>query len=445
MQIYQDRVSREVLLTGDSGTGKTTLMQKVAKSIQDIGHNVVCVGPTHQSVKVLSRKMVEAELDVPCMTEHSLMGLRPAAGDTEKTVLKKIGKSRAGAYQAVVVDETSMNGHEMQRVIDNDLAWHFRLYVGDPAQLPPVGEARAPIFDRMIGGEYHAHLSEVVRQAADNPILQAAGILRRQQGGALDMSWVRTVEHGQSGVYCAGTDGDKWLNDAFTSEVFREDNDSFRYLAYTNNKVKEINAKARYWIYGETETPFVPGERVMCRNPVLDGMGRPAFQTNEEAYISDIELSTKKIYFEKRVGSPGQLEIPEWYYDLPVWKVSLVRNQPDIYRDKWTGEQIINNDDVTAYIPVNEQELQFVIGRIRAEAQGNKARWKDLFLFKDEIADLRPVYSMTIHTSQGSTFSNVLIDVPDCNKLISYKLLEYQQLMYVALTRARFAACLMGV
>jgi superfamily I DNA/RNA helicase len=55
------------------------------------------------------------------------------------------------------------------------------------------------------------------------------------------------------------------------------------------------------------------------------------------------------------------------------------------------------------------------------------------------------VYALTAHTSQGSTFRNVFIDVPDIRKAEAFKPKEMQQLCYVALTRASRAAVLTGI
>ena len=52
------------------------------------------------------------------------------------------------------------------------------IFVGDPAQLPPVGEVASETF----AVENRSHLTTIVRQAAGNPILAAAGIILRQSG-----------------------------------------------------------------------------------------------------------------------------------------------------------------------------------------------------------------------------------------------------------------------
>ena len=91
------------LLTGFAGTGKTTLMQAVVRSLVDKGVPVVVTAPTHKAVHVLAGKLAEAGLsNVESMTIHSLLGLKPAAGDSERSVLKRSGRSKTDEFKAVV-------------------------------------------------------------------------------------------------------------------------------------------------------------------------------------------------------------------------------------------------------------------------------------------------------------------------------------------------------
>jgi len=59
----------------------------------------------------------------------------------------------------------------------------------------------------------------------------------------------------------------------------------------------------------------------------------------------------------------------------------------------------------------------------------------ELHYFNNYVADLRPGYAMTIHKSQGSTYKNVFIDVPDILKCRSTELRN--RLFYVAISRAQ--------
>lgn len=444
LSAYRDKKSRH-LLTGYAGTGKTTLMQSAVTELRKLGARVCVTAPTHKAVQVLRRKLDEAEISAPVMTIHSLLGLKPAPSDTEKTQLKRNGRGRIGDFNAVVLDECSMVGPDLQAFIDQDLAFQFVLYVGDPAQLPPVGEPIAPCLTT----QSRSHLARIVRQAEGNPILQAASALREQQGKRVDWGWCKAAENGAQGVYLAGDDATAWMRDAFTSDEFKRNNDAFRYVCYTNSRVHEVNRQVRQWIYGDTLTPFVPGELVITRAPIMTAQGKPAFQTNEEIRVSEIERGEVEFSFEHLEATAGQREIPAWSVTLPTWRVKLQNaDGNEVVRvdgGAFDGEDEVDVSDVYAHIPINPQQWEGIDRKLVSEAKANRKRWYERFTSKEKIADLRCVYAMTAHTSQGSTFDNVFVDVRDCSKLELSNPTEMQKLLYVAVTRPRNALVLVGV
>ena len=54
--------------------------------------------------------------------------------------------------------------------------------------------------------------------------------------------------------------------------------------------------------------------------------------------------------------------------------------------------------------------------------------------YKQLFHDVSYAYSLTVHKSQGSTFQDVFVDVP--NLMLNRKVIERNQLYYVAFTRA---------
>ena len=60
--------------------------------------------------------------------------------------------------------------------------------------------------------------------------------------------------------------------------------------------------------------------------------------------------------------------------------------------------------------------------------------WRNYFDAKAEIADLRSNLSMTAHSSQGSTFGDVYLNLS--NLKLCYNREERKRLLYVAVTRA---------
>ena len=422
-QIVSGRRShRRWLLDGPAGTGKSFLMGEVAREFAGLQREVVATAPTHKAVAVLRRRLADAGLGhIPCLTIHSLLSLRPVA-DGAGTKLVRLPKLKPPSVDAVIVDEASMVDAALLRHIDRWLPHAFVLYVGDSAQLPPVGEVCSGTFETL----RRSRLETVVRQEAGNPVLGAAHAIRASQGGAADWSWCRPAKAPPRGVFLPGADADRWLHRAFTSAEFAADNDMFRYLCWTNRRVAEVNAKVRGWLYGRTDAPFVAGERVLIRQPVVrDEVA--VFATNEEAEVAAVEADEFVHFVESRGGVLG------WTARVPSWRVDLVG--PD-------------GDPVPVHLPRGREgatAVEQAEARFLKEATAVRDRWEDKRAFGAAMGKLQAVFALTVHNSQGSTYGSAFVDMADIRRRERDNLLECQQLAYVAATRPKTALMLVGV
>ena len=408
------------LLTGNAGTGKTTLLQLFTERMVARGRSIVLTAPTHKAVSVLSRKLADAGVEgVECRTIHSLLSLKPRPhGD--RMVFERERRAPPVMADIVVIDECSMIDEQLHRHIRRHLPVSFVLFVGDPAQLPPVGEIASLTF----ATKTTAHLTTIVRQAVDNPIIQAADTIRRSQGGSADWSWCQqTTIDGKHGIFTPRQSAHAWMEKAFTSDTFEEDPDSFRYLAWTNARVAEINNMIRRWRYGERiPTPFMPGELAMFRAPVIID-NTVLFATNEEATVLRIDSDTANYTI------PGTDNISGWDASFPVWRLMLL--------NRYGSQQEV-------LMPADERLFRKVIDQIKDEAADCRLRWKHLHDFKSMFAQLQSIYSMTVHNSQGSMIQNCFVDLPDIRKREATDCLEMQKLCYVATTRASQRLILIG-
>ena len=229
------------LLTGFAGAGKTLLTQVLAVELRAQGLDVILSAPTHKAVAVLSRKLRAAGIkdeDVPCVTIHKLLSLKPKVQREQQIFAREKGAQPVVA-DVVVIDEASMVSADLMKHIRRYLPRAAVLFVGDPAQLPPVGEDSSEAFNV----PRKSHLDTIVRQDAGNPILDAADIIRRSQGSAADWSWCKPAMAKPYGVYVPGERTDAWMRRAFTSPEFAADTERFRYLCWTNARVAQVNAR----------------------------------------------------------------------------------------------------------------------------------------------------------------------------------------------------------
>ena len=186
---------RPHLLTGHAGSGKTTLIQVLATRWAH--KKVVLCGPTHKACEVLSRKLRAAGIKIPVCTIHSLLSLRPKAEGARQVFVRR-PKAPPVIADLVIIDEASMLDASMMRHIELWLAEIAVVFVGDPAQLPPVGEAGSRCFATIP----ESHLRGIVRQAEGNPIIAASAVVRASQVAAVpDWSWATPIRVGDTGIF----------------------------------------------------------------------------------------------------------------------------------------------------------------------------------------------------------------------------------------------------
>lgn len=403
------RARRPHLLTGYAGAGKTTLIQALGAVLQELGISVALAAPTHQAVKVLASKFRKAGLHgIPCQTVAALLSLT-ASVQNDRLTFKRRKDAEPVSARVVVVDECSMLDREIMRLISLYLPNSVVIFVGDPAQLGPIGEVRSLSFNT----KSRSHLDVIERQGVGNPILDAADIIRRGQGGSMDWSWVSSRKAPPLGVFMP-ENADAWIRKAFMSSDFEKDSLAFRYMAWTNRRVDQINDKVRHWIYGpDIPTPFMPGEKALVREPLMRDR-TVLINTNEEVTVLAIKEGTKKVTLDESRGVDG------WAVTVPTWQIR-VRTDDDLELDVHG----VRDDRIYG----------LMMERVRADATIDRKRWRDFHTVQSSFIHLRNLYAMTIHTTQGSTFRHAFMDVADIRRRLNSNLLECQQLFYVGATR----------
>ena len=176
MNFTQSPIDNEILLVGYAGTGKTTLM---AKFINDLVGNKICkrivmAAPTHKAVNIAKSKLFpdtekdysELEKIINIMTVHRLLNYQSYVGqEGEKFFAKGKVEPNWSIYDLVVVDECSMLSNQIigdiKELIGKEANKKVKvIYVGDPAQLPPVNQPDSKIFN---SGIRKLELDKIIR------------------------------------------------------------------------------------------------------------------------------------------------------------------------------------------------------------------------------------------------------------------------------------------
>ena len=164
--------SRFFVLQGGAGCGKTYLVRELVNSTRG---RFVYTAPTNKATKVLRKSVTTKDYTPECRTIYSLLGLRLEASGEIKELREPEDPIDLSKYTAVVVDEGSMVNASLMKFIEMTAELYAVkfLFLGDPAQLPPVKELRSPIW----AIPDFAELQTVMRH--DNQILTLATKIRK--------------------------------------------------------------------------------------------------------------------------------------------------------------------------------------------------------------------------------------------------------------------------
>ena len=183
--ILSEKQNPTYLLQGYAGTGKTTLVTTLVKTLPMIGMRYQLMAPTGRAAKVLSGYTGKT-----ASTIHRKIYRFQAHADGSLRMTRAENKSKNTIF---IVDECSMISDDLSNgrsLLDDLINYVFSgencrlLLIGDNAQLPPVGLDVSPANDiNVLKNEFGLtvaayELTEVMRQEVESGILYNATALR---------------------------------------------------------------------------------------------------------------------------------------------------------------------------------------------------------------------------------------------------------------------------
>ena len=188
--LFSPKTDAVFLLKGYAGTGKTTLISALVKTLDQLKQKCVLLAPTGRAAKVFSHYAGH-----PAYTIHrKIYRQRTFSNELDNFVMN----ANLHQHTLFIVDEASMIANEglsggmfgTGRLLDDLIQYVYAgqgcrlMLIGDTAQLPPVGEEESPALSASMlegyGLEVTEHcLTQVVRQEQDSGILYNATSLRR--------------------------------------------------------------------------------------------------------------------------------------------------------------------------------------------------------------------------------------------------------------------------
>jgi len=439
-------------ISGWAGTGKTTLMEIVNKRYW-MSHTVHFAATTHKAAGVLKEKVGKK-----VFTVNSLFGIMIETdmdGETYDVSKKarKLADDKVKPNSIIIIDEASMLS--IQNYIDVILKAKERkckiIFIGDSAQLSPVNEEDISIVFRNTDHRI-VELTKVMR-TDDNSILDESSSVRLEGNFTYN---THINENGDGVKYIKSNDVKEILN-VIDSHIdgLKDNPNYFRVLTYTNANVEKLNMMIRKKLGYDGINPQ-PGEPLMAySNWGYMGMGMSGAIykiVNSEAYTVkgitneyDEDISDMITY-----SNEGRLDD----YNLHIIDLEVedsLGNPIDV-----PLIDVKNNEHNREIVVALSYEKVHQWGKYR-EAEEKMERLKclekinaiDEFLFvNDNVYDkfgtliqakvIDYGYAHTIHKSQGSTFTHVLINDDDISRCLDKNV--RRQLRYVAVTRAQKSA-----
>lgn len=411
-------------LSGYAGTGKTSLMEMIAQKGRKQYRSVVFCATTNKAAAVLNERVSKAGFKAA--TLNKVFGISVEVDSKSNTynarnLVNVLKDADITPGTTVIIDEASMINEENYGILNNIAKQNSLkiIYVGDSAQLAPVNENKISKVFR--NGEGKVITLTQVERTDDNAILKEATELRNGN----PLSGVSSFNDKGEGVAYISPNHQDEINNVVAHYVkgLKHNPNYFRILAYTNKAVSAYNNQVRELLGYTSPIPQVGEPMTGYNNWGYEWKTKSYRFINSESYkVSKVDKS-HKITTNLNDGTAITMEV------IPL-----------------TLEDSLGNIDTFNFIDIksNPSNLQAAIQlanekkMLWAEAKhavGKDAKAKiyqrinfiDNFLFvNDNIEDSNHNllqaktidfgYAMTVHKSQGSTFTNVLMDDVDISR-----------------------------
>jgi ATP-dependent exoDNAse (exonuclease V) alpha subunit len=170
----EEHFKNHFVIAGYAGTGKTTVVKFIIDALGLTDSDVCFCSYTGRATLMLKKKGNQNVRTMHKLIYKTIAFPDPETGEMHFTIRPKT-KDEVEKYSLIVVDELSMIPDHMLKILCQQ---HDKvLALGDIGQLPPVEGKR---------NDWIAHpdivLTEIMRQAKENPIIYLSFLARRGQG-----------------------------------------------------------------------------------------------------------------------------------------------------------------------------------------------------------------------------------------------------------------------
>lgn len=383
------------VLSGGAGCGKTFCMREVVSRCKHSKVKLAFTAPTNKAAKVLRSIVGEAG------TIYSLLGLRIDKSGELKQLVSSKAPIDLSHLDVIFIDEASMVNRHLFSLLEGKAVSHGLkiVFMGDRAQLPPVGEPQSPIWAHKLPS---VNLTKVMRH--DNQILTLATHIRLQSESLTPSVNLANDNSDGQGVW-------KMTKLAFKKDIYEAacagafaDGSQAKVVAWRNVKVAEYNNLIRSAIFGGAaiEGEYLVGDRVVATAPCMKGEDI-LLATDDEAIVEGV---------------------------LTCLHPLDIRYTVSELQCRTEANKVIR---LLVLHPSSAEKFKSDSEKLAFEAKANGKLWKRFWDHKELFHEVKYAYALTAHRAQGSTYENVWVDYQDV--LLNRNRKEAFQCLYVACTR----------
>ena len=418
------------LLKGYAGTGKTTLISALVKSLPSIGKRSVLLAPTGRAAKVLAKYSKKKSSTL----HKKIYWIRTTKNGNTFITLKE----NLHTNTIFIVDEASMipedakDGINKRSLLEDLIKYVYEgidcklILIGDTAQLPPVNLDISPALDENnLDKKYqkqiiHQELKKVVRQEKNSMVLENATHLRELIQG--NIKKLPKIKLNQEVVRISS--GDE-LQEYIEKSYGNSGVENTTIICRSNKRANQYNDRIRSEILWQEDIISAGDILMVVRNNYfwLDEKSEAGFLANGDI----IEVTRIKEIIER--------------YGFKFAKASIRLMD---YENENEIDTILLLDTINSESPsLKYDEYKKLYTEVGLDYKGLKdinKKIKENEFFN--AIQIKFGYSITCHKAQGGQWKNVFIDIGYFKKEMLDK--NYLRWLYTAFTRSTENLYLIG-
>ncbi len=459
----KDTSQNVFLLNGYAGTGKTFVTKGITQYLDRIGRQFAIMAPTGKAAKVIADKTGQTACTIHrviynydnVVKEYAVDGIE---GSETYRCYAELRVNTDTAEAVYIIDEASMvsdkysdgeffrfgSGYllrDLLKYINFDHNDHNKkvIFIGDNAQLPPVGMNTSPALDEQYLSEKYqvtvssGTLTEIVRQKSGSGILANAAMLR----DGLSQNIFNKLQFDVNGDDVCKLSSNELLQTYLSSCAGKVSKTGENIIvAGSNRQVGEYNRLVREHFFNG-QKGMVCGDKIIS---VANHYRTDASITNGEfGMIKEVLSPTAEVVtvFISNKGDDGN--IVKVRVELSFREVVLgFRNDygDPFYFEAKIIENLLYNDQPT--LSSDEHKalyVHFVNRHPELKRKGSEQKFRTALL-QDSYFNAFKIkfgYAITAHKSQGSEWKNVFLQCETHQKVLTK---NYFRWLYTAITRA---------